>query len=165
MCHILRAEVFSRPRSRLTCHFCQILLPCQITVCFLKCTIFIYVGQACLCCCERISITDILNHFGLFFSYLSSYCFTLRVLFVCLFVFLCFVCFKSGKYISDSSPCWQVHRLVVVNEADSIVGIISLSDILQALVLTPAGMDLPSGPCHEPLGVCTPCWLSFISQW
>ncbi|NWV63837.1 AAKG2 kinase, partial [Malurus elegans] len=42
----------------------------------------------------------------------------------------------------------EVHRLVVVNEADSIVGIISLSDILQALVLTPAGMDLPSGPGH-----------------
>uniref|UniRef100_A0A669QLV4 Protein kinase AMP-activated non-catalytic subunit gamma 2 n=1 Tax=Phasianus colchicus TaxID=9054 RepID=A0A669QLV4_PHACC len=36
----------------------------------------------------------------------------------------------------------EVHRLVVVNEADSIVGIISLSDILQALVLTPAGMDV-----------------------
>ncbi|KAF5911453.1 hypothetical protein HPG69_004374 [Diceros bicornis minor] len=34
----------------------------------------------------------------------------------------------------------EVHRLVVVNEADSIVGIISLSDILQALILTPAGM-------------------------
>ncbi|XP_051856438.1 5'-AMP-activated protein kinase subunit gamma-2 isoform X2 [Antechinus flavipes] len=34
----------------------------------------------------------------------------------------------------------EVHRLVVVNEADSIVGIISLSDILQALVLTPAGI-------------------------
>ncbi|CAI5789099.1 Uncharacterized protein PODLI_1B040980 [Podarcis lilfordi] len=33
----------------------------------------------------------------------------------------------------------EVHRLVVVNEADSIVGIISLSDILQALVLSPAG--------------------------
>ncbi|XP_074049415.1 5'-AMP-activated protein kinase subunit gamma-2 isoform X4 [Macrotis lagotis] len=33
----------------------------------------------------------------------------------------------------------EVHRLVVVSEADSIVGIISLSDILQALVLTPAG--------------------------
>ncbi|KAM6453022.1 5'-AMP-activated protein kinase subunit gamma-2 isoform 2-T2 [Liasis olivaceus] len=33
----------------------------------------------------------------------------------------------------------EVHRLVVVNEADTIVGIISLSDILQALVLTPAG--------------------------
>ncbi|NXP10414.1 AAKG2 kinase, partial [Thinocorus orbignyianus] len=39
----------------------------------------------------------------------------------------------------------EVHRLVVVNEADSIVGIISLSDILQALVLTPAGTDVPSG--------------------
>nr|XP_056713871.1 5'-AMP-activated protein kinase subunit gamma-2 isoform X3 [Euleptes europaea] len=35
----------------------------------------------------------------------------------------------------------EVHRLVVVNEADSIVGIISLSDILQALVLTPAGAN------------------------
>ncbi|XP_078519345.1 5'-AMP-activated protein kinase subunit gamma-2 isoform X4 [Lissotriton helveticus] len=33
----------------------------------------------------------------------------------------------------------EVHRLVVVNEAGSIVGIISLSDILQALVLSPAG--------------------------
>ncbi|XP_012819786.1 5'-AMP-activated protein kinase subunit gamma-2 isoform X1 [Xenopus tropicalis] len=33
----------------------------------------------------------------------------------------------------------EVHRLVVVDEADSIVGIISLSDILQALVLSPAG--------------------------
>ncbi|XP_055990769.1 5'-AMP-activated protein kinase subunit gamma-2 isoform X2 [Sorex fumeus] len=33
----------------------------------------------------------------------------------------------------------EVHRLVVVNEADSIVGIISLSDILQALILTPTG--------------------------
>ncbi|KAG8443552.1 hypothetical protein GDO86_012092 [Hymenochirus boettgeri] len=33
----------------------------------------------------------------------------------------------------------EVHRLVVVNESDSIVGIISLSDILQALVLSPAG--------------------------
>ncbi|XP_049717922.1 5'-AMP-activated protein kinase subunit gamma-2 isoform X4 [Elephas maximus indicus] len=33
----------------------------------------------------------------------------------------------------------EVHRLVVVSEADSIVGIISLSDILQALILTPAG--------------------------
>lgn len=37
------------------------------------------------------------------------------------------------------SLCSQVHRLVVVNEADSIVGIISLSDILQALILTPPG--------------------------
>lgn len=35
----------------------------------------------------------------------------------------------------------QVHRLVVEDEADCIVGIVSLSDILQALVLTPAGID------------------------
>lgn len=34
----------------------------------------------------------------------------------------------------------EVHRLVVVNEEDSIVGIISLSDILQALILTPPGV-------------------------
>ncbi|NWR67633.1 AAKG2 kinase, partial [Bucorvus abyssinicus] len=40
----------------------------------------------------------------------------------------------------------EVHRLVVVNEADSIVGIISLSDILQALVLTPAGTDVAFRP-------------------
>ncbi|XP_015210181.1 5'-AMP-activated protein kinase subunit gamma-2a isoform X4 [Lepisosteus oculatus] len=33
----------------------------------------------------------------------------------------------------------EVHRLVVVDENASIVGIVSLSDILQALVLTPAG--------------------------
>ncbi|XP_053115999.1 5'-AMP-activated protein kinase subunit gamma-2 isoform X5 [Hemicordylus capensis] len=39
----------------------------------------------------------------------------------------------------------EVHRLVVVNEADSIVGIISLSDILQALVLTPAGAKQKEG--------------------
>ncbi|XP_069853216.1 5'-AMP-activated protein kinase subunit gamma-2 isoform X2 [Dipodomys merriami] len=42
----------------------------------------------------------------------------------------------------------EVHRLVVVNEADSIVGIISLSDILQALILTPAeppGMEQVMG--------------------
>ncbi|KAK9953166.1 hypothetical protein ABG768_017184 [Culter alburnus] len=34
----------------------------------------------------------------------------------------------------------EVHRLVVVDENGSIVGIVSLSDILQALVLNPAGM-------------------------
>ncbi|KAG7455205.1 hypothetical protein MATL_G00254130 [Megalops atlanticus] len=33
----------------------------------------------------------------------------------------------------------EVHRLVVVDERGGIVGIVSLSDILQALVLTPAG--------------------------
>lgn len=35
----------------------------------------------------------------------------------------------------------QVHRLVVVDERSSIEGIVSLSDILQALVLGPAGID------------------------
>ncbi|XP_055037438.2 5'-AMP-activated protein kinase subunit gamma-2a isoform X2 [Misgurnus anguillicaudatus] len=35
----------------------------------------------------------------------------------------------------------EVHRLVVVDENGSIVGIVSLSDILQALVLNPAGMN------------------------
>ncbi|XP_026860131.2 5'-AMP-activated protein kinase subunit gamma-2a isoform X7 [Electrophorus electricus] len=34
----------------------------------------------------------------------------------------------------------EVHRLVVVDENACIVGIVSLSDILQALVLTPAGL-------------------------
>nr|XP_046227885.1 uncharacterized protein LOC124049846 [Scatophagus argus] len=44
----------------------------------------------------------------------------------------------------------EVHRLVVVDEKSRIVGIVSLSDILQALVLTPAGLrrkeSLPSQP-------------------
>uniref|UniRef100_A0A8C9YTD5 Protein kinase AMP-activated non-catalytic subunit gamma 2 n=1 Tax=Sander lucioperca TaxID=283035 RepID=A0A8C9YTD5_SANLU len=35
----------------------------------------------------------------------------------------------------------EVHRLVVVDEESRIVGIVSLSDILQALVLTPAGVS------------------------
>ncbi|XP_029444289.1 5'-AMP-activated protein kinase subunit gamma-2 isoform X2 [Rhinatrema bivittatum] len=45
----------------------------------------------------------------------------------------------------------EVHRLVVVNEADSIVGIISLSDILQALVLTPAGAKQKESEAEGPL--------------
>ncbi|CAJ1081578.1 retinitis pigmentosa 1-like 1 protein isoform X4 [Xyrichtys novacula] len=44
----------------------------------------------------------------------------------------------------------EVHRLVVVDEESRIVGIVSLSDILQALILTPAGLgrkeSLPSQP-------------------
>lgn len=36
---------------------------------------------------------------------------------------------------------WQVHRLVLVDEKNAPRGIVSLSDILQALVLTPAGID------------------------
>ncbi|XP_075950593.1 5'-AMP-activated protein kinase subunit gamma-1 [Anarhichas minor] len=35
----------------------------------------------------------------------------------------------------------QVHRLVLVDRADVVKGIISLSDLLQAMVLTPAGID------------------------
>ncbi|XP_041817843.1 5'-AMP-activated protein kinase subunit gamma-2-like [Chelmon rostratus] len=42
----------------------------------------------------------------------------------------------------------EVHRLVVVDDESRIVGIVSLSDILQALILTPAGLgrkeSLPS---------------------
>ncbi|XP_053465088.1 5'-AMP-activated protein kinase subunit gamma-2 isoform X2 [Nycticebus coucang] len=48
----------------------------------------------------------------------------------------------------------EVHRLVVVNEADSIVGIISLSDILQALILTPAAFhksSLSNSDCPKEL--------------
>lgn len=37
--------------------------------------------------------------------------------------------------------CPQVHRLVLVDENMYPRGIVSLSDILQALVLTPAGID------------------------
>lgn len=37
----------------------------------------------------------------------------------------------------------EVHRLVVVNEEDHVVGIISLSDILSFLVLKPLGMERP----------------------
>ncbi|XP_032268037.1 5'-AMP-activated protein kinase subunit gamma-3 [Phoca vitulina] len=35
----------------------------------------------------------------------------------------------------------QVHRLVLVDESQHLLGIVSLSDILQALVLSPAGID------------------------
>uniref|UniRef100_A0A4W6G5V3 Protein kinase, AMP-activated, gamma 3a non-catalytic subunit n=1 Tax=Lates calcarifer TaxID=8187 RepID=A0A4W6G5V3_LATCA len=35
----------------------------------------------------------------------------------------------------------EVHRLVLVDRADVVRGIISLSDLLQAMVLTPAGID------------------------
>lgn len=35
----------------------------------------------------------------------------------------------------------QVHRLVLVDTDDVVRGIVSLSDLLQALVLTPAGID------------------------
>lgn len=35
----------------------------------------------------------------------------------------------------------QVHRLVLVDETQRLLGVVSLSDILQALVLSPAGID------------------------
>ncbi|XP_076014275.1 uncharacterized protein LOC143006841 isoform X2 [Genypterus blacodes] len=45
----------------------------------------------------------------------------------------------------------EVHRLVVVDEESRIVGIVSLSDILQALVLTPAGVGRKQSlPCQPP---------------
>lgn len=46
--------------------------------------------------------------------------------------------------------CWQVHRLVVVDQHSNIQGIVSLSDILQALVLSPAGTSPPSVPDTRP---------------
>jgi len=36
---------------------------------------------------------------------------------------------------------FQVHRLVLVDTEDVVKGIVSLSDLLQALVLTPAGVE------------------------
>lgn len=56
---------------------------------------------------------------------------TLTCLPASVFVFVCF-CVRT--------VC-QVHRLVVVDERSNIEGIVSLSDILQALVLSPAGID------------------------
>uniref|UniRef100_A0A671PUY9 5'-AMP-activated protein kinase subunit gamma-2-like n=1 Tax=Sinocyclocheilus anshuiensis TaxID=1608454 RepID=A0A671PUY9_9TELE len=48
--------------------------------------------------------------------------------------------FETLETIVDRIVKAEVHRLVVVDENGSIVGIVSLSDILQALVLNPAGM-------------------------
>ncbi|XP_026998262.1 5'-AMP-activated protein kinase subunit gamma-1 isoform X1 [Tachysurus fulvidraco] len=53
---------------------------------------------------------------------------------------------KCGRHetletIVDRIVKAEVHRLVVVDEDSSIEGIISLSDILQALVLSPAGLS------------------------
>lgn len=43
------------------------------------------------------------------------------------------------KILSDFSFVLQVHRLVVVDEEDKVIGIISLSDLLMYLVLRPTG--------------------------
>lgn len=43
--------------------------------------------------------------------------------------------------LNPAGVSWQVHRLVLVDSEDVVRGIVSLSDLLQALVLTPAGID------------------------
>ncbi|XP_007957639.1 5'-AMP-activated protein kinase subunit gamma-3 [Orycteropus afer afer] len=48
---------------------------------------------------------------------------------------------ESLREIIDRIAREQVHRLVLVNETQHLLGVISLSDILQALVLSPAGID------------------------
>lgn len=48
--------------------------------------------------------------------------------------------FKPQQIILPLFSC-QVHRLVLVDSDDVVRGIVSLSDLLQALVLSPAGID------------------------
>ncbi|XP_008323703.1 5'-AMP-activated protein kinase subunit gamma-1 isoform X1 [Cynoglossus semilaevis] len=48
---------------------------------------------------------------------------------------------ESLEIIIDRIVGAKVHRLVLVDRADVVRGIISLSDLLQAMVLTPAGID------------------------
>ncbi|XP_040888415.1 5'-AMP-activated protein kinase subunit gamma-1 isoform X1 [Toxotes jaculatrix] len=48
---------------------------------------------------------------------------------------------ESLETIIDRIVKAEVHRLVLVDRADVVKGIISLSDLLQAMVLTPAGID------------------------
>ncbi|XP_005395681.1 PREDICTED: 5'-AMP-activated protein kinase subunit gamma-3 isoform X2 [Chinchilla lanigera] len=43
--------------------------------------------------------------------------------------------------VIDRIASEQVHRLVLVDETQHLLGVVSLSDILQALVLSPAGID------------------------
>ncbi|KAG7241002.1 hypothetical protein INR49_026032 [Caranx melampygus] len=49
--------------------------------------------------------------------------------------------YESLETIIDRIVKAEVHRLVLVDRADVVKGIISLSDLLQAMVLTPAGID------------------------
>uniref|UniRef100_A0A4W3GT75 5'-AMP-activated protein kinase subunit gamma-1-like n=1 Tax=Callorhinchus milii TaxID=7868 RepID=A0A4W3GT75_CALMI len=48
---------------------------------------------------------------------------------------------ETLEVIIDRLVKHEVHRLVLVDDEDLVQGIISLSDILQALVLSPAGID------------------------
>ncbi|XP_075285964.1 5'-AMP-activated protein kinase subunit gamma-3 isoform X2 [Opisthocomus hoazin] len=58
---------------------------------------------------------------------------------------------ETMEDIIDRIAKEQVHRLVLVDENQYPRGIISLSDILQALVLTPAGRRRPPPLCSYPL--------------
>ncbi|XP_006805031.1 5'-AMP-activated protein kinase subunit gamma-1 isoform X2 [Neolamprologus brichardi] len=49
--------------------------------------------------------------------------------------------YETLDIIIDRIVKAEVHRLVLVDRADVVKGIISLSDLLQAMVLTPAGID------------------------
>ncbi|XP_039894374.1 5'-AMP-activated protein kinase subunit gamma-1 isoform X1 [Simochromis diagramma] len=49
--------------------------------------------------------------------------------------------YETLETIIDRIVKAEVHRLVLVDRADVVKGIISLSDLLQAMVLTPAGID------------------------
>ncbi|XP_019734072.1 5'-AMP-activated protein kinase subunit gamma-2 isoform X2 [Hippocampus comes] len=48
---------------------------------------------------------------------------------------------ETLETIIDRIVAAEVHRLVLVDRADMLKGIISLSDLLQAMVLTPAGIE------------------------
>ncbi|XP_048340863.1 5'-AMP-activated protein kinase subunit gamma-1-like [Sphaerodactylus townsendi] len=60
---------------------------------------------------------------------------------VCLEGVLTCHAYETLEDIIDRIAKEQVHRLVLVDEKNTPRGIVSLSDILQALVLTPAGID------------------------
>ena len=47
------------------------------------------------------------------------------------------LCVQTPPIMPRLSTPTQVHRLVVVNEQHHVVGVVSLSDILKYLVLTP----------------------------
>ncbi|XP_045152926.1 5'-AMP-activated protein kinase subunit gamma-3 [Echinops telfairi] len=65
----------------------------------------------------------------------------LRMRTLCLEGVLCCQPHETLGEIIDRIAREQVHRLVLVDETQHLLGVISLSDILQALVLSPAGID------------------------
>ncbi|OBS60577.1 hypothetical protein A6R68_08282, partial [Neotoma lepida] len=60
---------------------------------------------------------------------------------LCLEGVLCCQPHESLGEVIDRIAREQVHRLVLVDETQHLLGVVSLSDILQALVLSPAGID------------------------